>query len=65
MDTPLSDGTSLEVHWLRIHLPMQGTGFDPWSGKTPHAVEQLSLCSTTAEAMLENPGAAISEARVP
>ena len=25
-------------------------GFDPWSGKIPHAVEQLSLCTTTTEA---------------
>ena len=27
-------------------------GFDPWSRKTPHAVEQLSLCATTAEPVL-------------
>ena len=25
------------VQWLRICLPMQGHGFDPWSGKTPRA----------------------------
>ena len=24
--------TFLVVQWLRIHLPMQGHGFDPWSG---------------------------------
>ena len=23
---------------------------DPWSGETPHAMEELSLCATTAEA---------------
>ena len=26
------------------------TGLDPWSGKIPHASEQLSLCTTTTEA---------------
>ena len=25
-------------------------GFNPWSGKTPHATEQLSSCTTTTEA---------------
>ena len=25
-------GTSLAVQWLRPRLPMQGGGFDPWSG---------------------------------
>ena len=24
-------------------------GFEPWSGKIPHAAEQLSPCTTTAE----------------
>ena len=28
------------------------TGFEPWSGKIPHAVEQLSLCATTTEPVL-------------
>ena len=27
-------------------------GFDPWSGKIPHASEPLSPCSTTTEAVL-------------
>ena len=26
-----------------------GHGFDPWSGKTPHAVEQLGPWATTTE----------------
>ena len=34
-------GTSLVVQWLRIHLLMQGHGFDPWSGKITHAEGQL------------------------
>ena len=42
-------GTSLVVQWLRIHLPMQGHGFDPRSGKIPYASEQLSPCATTTE----------------
>ena len=37
-----STGTSPVVQWLRIHRPRQGTQFDPWSGKIPHALEQLS-----------------------
>ena len=43
---------SLVVQWLRIHLPMQGHGFEPWSGKIPHATEQLSLCTTITESVL-------------
>ena len=27
----------------------RGHGFDPWSGKIPHATRQLSLCATTTE----------------
>ena len=40
---------SLVAQWLRICLPMQGTGFKPWSGKIPHAAEQLALWATTTE----------------
>ena len=29
-----------------------GQGFDPWSGKMPHAAEQLSPCATTTEPAL-------------
>ena len=43
-------GTSLVAQWLRICLPVQGHGFDPWSRKIPHAAEQLSPCATTTEA---------------
>ena len=43
------------TQWIRICLPMQGTRFDPWSEKIPHASEQLSLpklspCAATTEA---------------
>ena len=30
--------------------------FSPWSGKIPHAVEQLSSCTTASEAMFQGPG---------
>ena len=43
-------GTSLMAQWWRIPLPMQGQGFEPWSRKIPHAVEQLSTCAATTEA---------------
>ena len=42
-----SHGTSLVVQWLRICLPMQHE-LDPWPRKVPHALEQLSPCTTTA-----------------
>ena len=34
-------GASLVAQWLRVCLPMQGHGFEPWSGRIPHAAEQL------------------------
>ena len=34
--------TSLGVQ-LRIHLPMKGNRFNPWSGKTPHAEGRINL----------------------
>ena len=42
-------GTSLTGRRLRIQLPMQRTGFDLRPRKIPHAKEQLSPWSTTAE----------------
>ena len=36
---------------LRICLAIQGHWFYPWSRKTPHAVGQLSPCTTTNEPM--------------
>ena len=38
-----------QAQWLRIRLPMQGTRFETWSGKIPHAAEQLSPWATTTE----------------
>ena len=48
------------VQWLRVRLPMQGTrirGFKPWSGRIPHAAEQLGPCATTTEPALQSPHA--------
>ena len=44
--------TSLLAQWLRIHLPVHGTWFDPQSGKIPPAEGQLSACATTTEPTL-------------
>ena len=35
-------GTSLVAQWLRICLPVQGHGLDPWSEKIPCAAEEQS-----------------------
>ena len=32
-----------------------GDGFNPWSEKIPHALEQLSSCATTVEPVLQSP----------
>ena len=42
---------SLVVQWLRICLPRKGTWVNPWYRKIPHAVWQLSLYTTTTEAL--------------
>ena len=45
-------GTSLVAQWLRIACQRRGHGFELWSGKIPHAAEQLSPCATTTEPVL-------------
>ena len=45
----------------RILLPARRHGFDPWSGKIPHAAEQLSLGATTTKPVLWSPGAPATE----
>ena len=37
---------------IGVPLLMWGHGFEPWSGKTPHAAEQLSLLTTTTKACM-------------
>ena len=41
--------TCLEVQWLGIHLPMQGTWVPSWSGKIPPPEGQLTPCTTATE----------------
>ena len=43
----------------------RGHGFNPWSGKIPHATEQLIPWATTAEATLSSVRAAATEASKP
>ena len=45
-------GASLLALWERIYLPIQETQVSPWSGKTPHAKEQLSPGATTIGSVL-------------
>ena len=65
-------GASLVAQWETIHLSMQETWFHPWSGKIPHAVEQLSacntaidLCSSSQKLKLLSPCAAATETCAP
>ena len=48
-------GASLVVQWLRICLAMQWTLVGSLPRKIPHAVEQLSPCTTTTEPMCLEP----------
>ena len=52
--TVIKIGTSLVTQWLGIHLPMQGTRFDPQSGRISRATEQLSQWATTTESAHHN-----------
>ena len=49
-------GTSLVVQWLGIACQCRRHGFEPWSGKIPHAAEPLSPCATTTEPVCHNDG---------
>ena len=72
LESRLPGEAALVIQWLRIHLPMQAHGFDPCSGKIPHAAEQLthgpqllSLCSRAQEPQLLSPYPATTEAHAP
>ena len=52
---------SLVVQWLRICLATQGTRVRSLARKIPHAVGQLSLCSTTIEPVLWSQRAVTTE----
>ena len=40
-------------------------GSNPWSGKSPHVMEQVSLCTTTTVSVLQSPEATTTEAHSP
>ena len=48
----LKSRISLVFQWLRICLPMQGTQVQSLVQEAPHAVGQLSPCSTATELKL-------------
>ena len=48
-----------------VKNPPASAGFEPWSGKIPHAAEQLSPCATTTEPGLQSPRATTTEASAP
>ena len=52
---------SLVAQWSAWQC--RGHGFNPWSGKIPHAAEQLSPCTTTTETALWKPRATTTEPR--
>ena len=43
----------------------RGHGFNPWSRKSPHSVEQLSPCATTTEPALYSPQATPTKTHMP
>ena len=43
----------------------RGHGFYPWSRRIPHTAEQLSLCTTTTEPVLQSPWATTTELTCP
>ena len=45
------------AQWLGIACQCREHGFEPWSGKIPHAPEQLSPRATTDEAHAPRAGA--------
>ena len=42
-------GASLVAQWWESACQRRGHGFEPWSGKIPHAAEQLGPWATTTE----------------
>lgn len=56
-----TQGTSLVVQWIRIYLPMLGIQVQSLVQEDSTCLEQLSLCTTTVEPMLQSPQAANTE----
>ena len=63
----MSEGTSLAVLWLRLHISNAAdTSFIPDQGtKIPHAIEKPSPCDTTADSTCSRVCTAQLESRVP
>ena len=53
------------VQCLGIYWQREGHQFNPWSGRIPHAVEQLSLCTTTMEPLSDDYWALVLQRLVP
>ena len=51
-DSKTRKGVSLVAQWIKSAYQCRGHGFDLWSRKIPHAVEQLSPCAITIEPVL-------------
>ena len=49
--TKVGHGSKLHISWTSLVVQGLGilSGFDLWPRKTPHAREQLSMCTTTTE----------------
>ena len=56
---------SLKLSGKESTCPCRRHGFNPWSGEIPYATEQLSLCVTTTELVLQSLAAATTEPTCP
>ncbi|KAJ8794161.1 hypothetical protein J1605_003307 [Eschrichtius robustus] len=48
-DSTCRRATKFVHHNYTCHRATKRRGFEPWSGRIPHAAEQLSPCTTTTE----------------
>ena len=66
---PVKNAPMWWLPWWRSGLEFacqcRGHRLESWSGKIPHAREQLSPCTTTTEPALWSPGATTTEVRTP
>ena len=53
-DFPSGSIVGKKKKYIYIYMPISAEkhGFNPWSGRIPHALEQLSLCTTATEAQM-------------
>ena len=55
------DGASSVARGRESTYQCRGHRLDPWSGKIPHAKEELSRCATATKPVPWSPGAATTE----